>query len=358
MTPAGAATVAQAVAQGTPPRRAAIVLMSAVGSTVQGMPVLASLRRAWPRTHLTWVLQPGPAALMAGRPDVDRLLLFHRELGAAAYPRFRREVAGEAFDLVICLQPNFKGGAVTRLLPAPARLGYDRRRARDFSWVATNRRIPPRPVAHVQDELFEFLDHLGVPRRLEWDFHFTEEERVARARWRDTLSPSRPVLAVVPRSSNPRRNWTLEGLARVIDVAAGDLGLRPVLLGGDSEDELRDGRRLHELCALPPRQALGGTLRQLAGRLAASDVVLAPDTGPLHMAVALGTPTIGLYGHTDPRRSGPYARFLDLLVDRYGGEGARRPSRRTRPGRMARIRVEEVVRRLERATGRYLKGGA
>ena len=355
---AAALGVTVPIEPGRPPRRVAIVLMSAVGSTVQAMPVVSSLRRAWPQAHLTWVLQPGPAALMAGRPDVDRFLVFHRELGARAYPRLRREVASEAFDLVICLQPNFKGGMVTSLLRAPARLGYDRRRARDLSWLATNLRIPPRPVAHVQDELFEFLHHLGVPRREEWDFHFTDEERAEQTRWRASLGPSRRVLAVVPRSSNPHRNWTLEGLARVIDVAAGDLGLQPVLLGGDSGEEMRDGRRLRDLCSLPPRQELGGTLRQLAGRLAASDIVLAPDTGPLHMAVALGTPTVGLYGYTDPKRSGPYARFTDLIVDRHSRDGERRPSRRTRPGRMTKIRAGEVVEKLERAMDRYLKGSA
>ena len=332
-----------------------MVLMSAIGSTVQGMPIAASLRRAWPDTHITWVLQPGPATLMSGRPDVDRILLFHRRLGARAYSRFRREAAA-AFDLVICLQPNFKGGLVTRLLGAPERLGFDRARARDLSWLATNRRIPPAPVAHVQDELFEFLDHLGVPRRREWNFHFTEKERRASARWREGFS--RPVLAVVPRSSNARRNWTLDGTARVIDAAANDLGLQPVLLGGESDEELRDGRRLERLCSVPPLVALGGTLRELAGRLAASDLVLAPDTGPLHMAVALGTPTIGLYGYTDPRRSGPYGRFADLVVDRFhpsgGADGERMPSRGTRPGRMSRIRVEDVMVKLERAIRLYV----
>ena len=293
---------------------------------------------------------------MAGRPDVDRIQLFHRRLGARAYSRFRREVAAETFDLVICLQPNFKGGVVTRLLRAPKRLGHDRTRARDLSWLATNRRFPSAPVAHIQDELFEFLDHLGVPRRLEWRFHFTEAEREVSARWRERFS--RPVLAVVPRSSNARRNWTLEGTARVIDAAAGDLGLQPVLLGGDSEEELRDARRLGELCGAPPRVALGGTLRELAGRLYASDLVLAPDTGPLHMAVALGTPTIGLYGYTDPERSGPYGRFTDLTVDRFRGRAGadveRKPSRDTRRRRMSRIRVEDVMLKLERAMRSYL----
>ena len=339
------------------PRRVAVVLMSAVGSTVQGMPIVASLRRGWPGAHITWVLQPGPAALMAGRPDIDRVLLFHRRLGARAYARFRRDLSAEdaAFDMVINLQPNFKAGVVTRLLPSEVRLGHDRARARDFSWLATNRRIPPSPVAHVQDELFEFLDFLRIERRCEWNFHFSREERQEREEWRRGFA--RPILAVVPRSSNPRRNWTLAGMARVMDIAAGDLGLEPAIVGGDSREEARDARRVAAMCSTRPRVALGGTLRQLAGRLRASDIVVAPDTGPLHMAVALGTPTIGLYGYTDPKRSGPYRRFQDLLVDRHARSGERRPSRATRPGRMEAITAEDVVDKLELAIRRYMKQG-
>ncbi len=325
--------------------------MSAVGSTVQGMPVVASLRRAWPAAHIAWIIQPGPETLMRGRPDVDEFILFHRERGARAYADFRRTIRDRRFDVVIDLQPVFKGALVTRLIRAPIRLGYDRTRATDLSWLATNRRIPSRPLAHVQDELFQFLDVLGVEVHREWDFHLTETERREQTAWRESIE--RPVLAVITRSSLRARNWTLDGYARVIDIARHDLGLDPILLGGDWEGELADAQRLGELCAVEPRSALGGSLRQLAWRLDASDIVLSPDTGPLHMAVALDTPTIGLYGHTDPKRSGPYGRFADLTIDRYSRPGETGASRAARRGNMVKIEVEDVVEKLELAMRRY-----
>ncbi len=332
----------------------AIVLMSAVGSTVHGMPVVASLRRAWPDTRISWVMQPGPRSLMGSRLDVDDFILFRRHLGLSAYPRFRQEVAGRRFDLVVCLQPNFKGGAVTRLLSAPLRLGYDRPRARDLSWLATNRRIPARSVAHTQDEMFEFLDFLGVEPVPEWDFHFTEQEIRVATEWRERAS--NPVLAVIPRSSNLHRNPPLELLARVIDAAQTELGLEVVLLGGASGPELADQEALTRMCSTTLRLELGGTLRTLSGRLAVSDMVLAPDTGPLHMAVALGTPTVGLYGGTDPNRSGPYRRFKDLLVDAHPQSGRGAPSMATCRGRMERIQLSDVLDKLERALHVYVRG--
>lgn len=335
----------------SPPARVAVVRMSAIGDTVHVVPIVASLRRAWPETEITWVIQPVPHALMRGRPDIDDFVLFDRSRGAGAYPAFRRLVAGRRFDLVLDLHPVFKGGLVTRLLEAPLRLGYDRGRARDLSWLATNRRIPAAPTAHAQDEMFEFLDHLGVPVVREWDFHFTEEERAARDAWR--AARRRPVLAVVTRSSRREKDWTLERYARVLEVAANDLGYEPVLAGGASEGELEDAGRLRGTCRAPLTVELRYDLRRLAWMLDASDLVLAPDTGPLHLAVALGTPTIGLYGFTDPKQAGPYRKFADLTVDRFTRPGETAPTRATRPGNMERIREEDVLEKLELAATRY-----
>lgn len=331
--------------------------MSAIGDTVHVLPIIASLKAAWPESHLTWVLQPVPLRLWAGRPDVDEFLVFHRERGARAYRDFRRALGDRRFDLVICLHPCLKGAIVTRLLPAPIRLGYDRARSRDLAWLSVNRRIPAAPPAHVQDQHFEFLEHLGVPLRREWDFAFTPDETAARDRWRSEHA-GRPVLAVVTRSSRPEKDWTLARYARVLDTAAEDLGFRTVLVGGRSEGELEDSARLQALCRFPPEVELRYDLREMAWLLDASDAVLSPDTGPLHMAVALGTPTIGLYGFTDPKRVGPYGRFGDLLIDRYGRPGDAGASRRTRPGNMDRITEEDVIEKLHLVRSRYLSGGA
>jgi heptosyltransferase I len=289
---------------------------------------------------------------MRGRPDVTDFVLFRRGLGARAYPDFYRQTRSRRFDLVLDVHPYLKAGLVTRALDAPVRLGYDRARARDLSWLFTTHRIPARPPSHVQDQYFEFLEHLGVPVAPEWDFHFTAEERAARRAFFGAIDC--PVLAIVLRSSTPGKDWILDRYARVIDVAEGDLGFRSILVGGDSERERADAEHLRSLCRFAPGVELGHDLRRLAWLLDGSSLVVSPDTGPLHIAVALGTPTIGLYGRTDPKRSGPYRDFEDLLIDRYTRTGETRPSRRRRSGNMERITVEDVLDKLELARVRYL----
>lgn len=341
---------------GRPPDRVALVRLSALGDTVHAIPVATSIRRAWPECHITWVIQPLPHELMRGRPDVDEFALFHRKRGVRAFRDFRRDMAGRSFDLVLDMHPYVKAAVVTRLLDAPIRVGYDRGRARDLSWLATNRRIPARPPGHVQDQYFEFLDYIGVPTVPEWDFHFTPEEREARRRWLER-GDGRSILAVATRSSRPEKDWILERTASVLDAAARDFGYRTILIGGLSAGEASDAARLQQLCRHPPDVELHRDLRRMTWLLDAADAVLSPDTGPLHIAVALGTPTIGLYGFTDPKRVGPYRRFADLLVDRYTRPGETQPSRVTRPGNMESITEEDVIEKLEVLRDRYRREG-
>ncbi|MFQ5680399.1 MAG: glycosyltransferase family 9 protein, partial [Gemmatimonadota bacterium] len=316
------------------------------------LPVVASLRRAWPESRIAWAIQPGPHRLMRGHPAVERFLLFRRELGMRALGDFRRQVRPLRFDLVLDCHRHFKAGLVTWMADAPVKLGFDRRRARDFTWLFTTHRLPAREPGHVQEGYFEFLEYLGVPVVREWDFHFTEEEEAARRAFFTRLGA--PGLAVVLRSSRPEKDWTLEGFARVLEMAV-DLGLRPLLVGGRTAPEERAAAELRAVCRAPVEDARADDPRRLAWLLAGSAVALAPDTGPLHIAVALGTPTVGLYGATDPRRSGPYERFGELLVDRYPARGARRPSPRVRPEGMRRITVSEVGEKLELAVRRYVR---
>ena len=325
--------------------------MSAIGDSVHALPVVASLRKAWRDTHISWVIQKVPHMLMSGRPDVDEFLCFRRELGARAYLDFRRRLQDRTFDLVLDLQPVFKGGVVTQLLPAPIKLGYDRGRSQDLSWLATNCRIPACATVHMQDELLEFVEVLGVPVRREWNFFFTEMERDEQRRWRQKID--RRVLAVVLCSSYSKKNWILERYAQVLDIAEHDLNLESVIVGGPSTEERDGATRLIELSKASPRVELGTDPRRMAWLLGASDFVLSPDTGPLHIAVGLGTPTVGLYGYTDPKRSGPYRRFSELTVDRYTRLGETSPSRRKRRGNMERIQVEDVLEKLELALKKY-----
>jgi len=333
--------------------RVGIVMMSAVGDAVHVLPVLNALKRHAPQSRVTWVLQPGPAALVRGHEHVDEIVLFDRSKGWRAFSDVRRELANRAFDLVLNFQVYFKAGIVTSFTRAPVKLGFDRARARDLNWLFTTHRVPPHEPQHVQDQYLEFLAALGVPTEpVAWRIGPWANERAWQREFFAKLD--RPAAPIVVATSKPQKDWLPERWADVADVLYHDFGLEPVLVGGRSERELAAERVIVERARHKPMSALGSGLRNLVGILDGSALVLAPDTGPLHIAVALDRPVVSLMGYTNPKRTGPYRRFRDLIVDAYGDAGEDYPiSMENRPDRMPRITVRDVLDRVERWRSRY-----
>ena len=336
-----------------PGARVCIVMMSAVGDAVHVLPVINALKRHDPATHITWVLQPGPAALVRGHRSIDEIVIFERAKGWGAFADVRQKLATRQFDLVINLQVYFKAGIVTSFTRAPVKLGFDRARARDFNWLFTNQAIPPHPVQHVQDQYFEFLQALGIPHEpVVWDLGPWEQER----EWqRQFFAPfERPVASIVVATSKPEKDWAPARWAEVCDALYNDYGVQPVLVGGTTPREMDAQAVIMARVSRKPISALGSGLRNLVGILQGSALVLAPDTGPLHMAVALDRPVISLMGYTNPKRTGPYRKFHDLLIDAYGDPGEDYvPTMENRPGRVARITVRDVLDRVERWQKEY-----
>ena len=339
-------------------REICIVMMSAVGDAVHALPVVNALKRHDPACRITWVLQPGPATLVQGHPAVDDILIFDRARGLSAFSGIHRLLRGRRFDLVINLQVYFKAGLVTAMTRSPEKLGFDRRRARDFNWLFTNRKIQPRPVQHVQDQYLEFLEELGVPAEpVTWNLGPWEHETA----WRDDFAAkfSRPIASIVVATSKPEKDWLPERWAKVCDALVETYGLQPVLVGGKSPRELEAERIILERATHKPVSLLGSGLRRLVSILDASSLVLSPDTGPLHISVALGRPVISLMGYTNPRRTGPYRKFHDLIVDAYGDPGEDYGiTMENRPGRMPRIGTDDVLARVELWKTRYATGAA
>lgn len=334
------------------PARIGIVMLSAVGDAVHVLPVLNSLRRHAPATRLTWILQPGPAGLVRGHPALDEVVEFDRRRGARGFLELGRTLARHPFDVVLLLQPYLKAGIVARLARTPVRWGIDRARSRDLTWLLTDRTLPPRPVAHVQDHYLEFLDALGVPRVLEWRVGPTPAER---ARYRGLLPEvAGPTVALVVGTSKPEKEWPAERYAAVVDRLAEERGARAVLVGGLAARESAAAEEIAARARHPPLDLRAWDLRRVAYLLERADVLVSPDTGPLHLGVALGTPAVALMGYTNPRRFGPYRRFGDLLVDAFGDRGEDYPaSAPHRPGRMGRITPAQVVAKVALALERY-----
>ncbi len=327
--------------------------MSAAGDVVHALPLVSAIKRYRPACTISWILQPMPATMVRGHPCVDQIIEFDRSLGARAFTDVRSRLAGHEFDLLIDLQVYFKAGIVTALTDATVKLGFDRARARDLNWLFTNRKIPARPIRHVQDQYLEFLEYLDIPYApLEWNLGPWAAEREWQSQW--IAGFERPVAAVVLATSKPEKDWIPERWAAVCDALYSDHGLQPVLVGGRSARELHAEQVIRERGSCPVRSELGSGLRRLISILDSSALVLAPDTGPLHMAVALDRPAVSLLGYTNPKRTGPYRRFHDLMIDAYADPGEEYvPTMENRPGRMQRITVSDVLERVEVWRSRY-----
>ena len=334
------------------PDRVAIVMLSAVGDVVHTMPVIHSLRAANPRVRITWVIQPGPAGLVKDNPAIDEFIVFDRKKGWRAFRDLRRAMRGRRFDLVLALQDYLKSGLIAAILPADRKLGIDRGRARDLNWLFTTERIPARDAGHLQDQYLEYVEHLGVPTLLEWGLDPTPGEQAIYQPLLPALTE--PLLALVVGTSKAEKEWPAERYAALIDRVHRETGARVMIVGGLSSRENEAAEEIGRLAKHPPLDLRAWDLRRVAYLLRRADVLVSPDTGPLHLAVALGTPSVALMGYTNPKRYGPYRRFSELTIDAFGDPGENYPvSAPHRHGRMRRLEVEAGVAKVMLALKRY-----
>jgi heptosyltransferase I len=334
--------------------RVCVVMMSAVGDAVHVLPVITAIERAHPTARITWVLQPGPATLVRGHPTVDDIVLFDRTAGVRGFLDVRRELRARGpFDVCVNLQVYFKAGLITSFVPGRVKLGFDRARARDMNWLFTNAKIPARPMQHVQDQYFEFLEALGVPHEpVTWNLGPWPAERAWQAEFLSQFD--RPIAPIVVATSKPQKDWLPERWAAVSDALYADFGLQPVLVGGRSERELAAEAVIMREARHAPVSALGSGLRKLVSILDGAALVLSPDTGPLHVAVALDRPVVSLIGYSNPKRVGPYRKFRDLMIDAYGEPGEDYGvSMENRLDRMPRIAVRDVLEKVQLWRERY-----
>jgi heptosyltransferase I len=334
--------------------RILIIRLSALGDVVHTLAFVNRLRKARPHAHITWILQPLTYELVKYQQNVDRFVIFSRSGGLASFKQIRRELAGEPFDLVFMLQVSVKASMISLCARGKVKLGYDIRRSRELQWLLTNRRISHRPPGHVLAQYFEFLDELKMPDTpLDWDIHITDEERAWQTEFFQAIG--RPVASFAIASSKEEKDWHVEGYARVMDEVDSRFNLQPLIVGGPSQREKALAEEILGMCRCKPLVSLGESVRETLFQLDGSRVVVGPDTGPMHMAVALDVPTVALFGYSDPRRCGPYQRFQDLLINKYHlpGEKKGRITRKTKPGRVRRITPEEVISKIEYALETY-----
>ena len=333
-------------------RRLTLVQTGGIGDLVHALPVAEAIRLARPDVELTWVVHPAPASLLSGHSAAHRVVEMPRRSGLDALETLRNALRGAPAELTVNMRIYLKSLWPTVLSGAAVRLGLPRTLVRDGIWMAHTHHLPDSPWKHWQDLYLDFLPVLGlsVPARLRWGLSLSSREtRAQRAFF--PRADERPVVGVVVASSLPAKDWPEERLPGLLAVLT-DRGYRILLVGGPGE---REARIAAELAGESVEDARATTVRELLWRLDGLDLLVSPDTGPLHLARALGVPVVGLYGRSNPARSGPWRAFADLLIDRYTPEGeAPDPSATdARAGRMESIAVQDVVDAVDRAARVY-----
>ena len=333
----------------------AIVRFSALGDVLLIVPVVHSLRRTFPEATITWITSPLAYSLLQGLKGVN-FEVYDKPRSLADYRAFYRAFSKRTFDVVLAMQASLRINLLYPALHAPIKIGFDRTRAREGQWLFCSQSIPF-SNSHLVDSFLSFAHQLGAePSPATWDLPLGESDHAwAREQLRQL---PRPLIAIHPFASKPERNWIFERYAEVIQKAASKWHAGFVLTGGNSIAERDFCARLAGIAHNHTLNLCGLTKpKQLAAVLAQVDVLVAPDTGPVHLARAMGTPVVGLYAVATPTLSGPYAA-QQYVVNRYpeavrkflDKDSERVPwnTRVHNPNAMALIQTEDVMQQLTR----------
>lgn len=281
-----------------------LLRLSAIGDVCHAIAMVSTLRAQNPDIQLTWVIGKIEYQLVKHIPNVE-FIIFDKQQGMNAFTHLKQEVKGRHFDVLLAMQIALRANIAAFLIPAKRKIGFDWRRSKELHWLAINDSIESQTHPHVLDGFMGFAKALMCekPETLAWDISIPEEDTL----WFKAQSADWGQYVVInPAASKKERNWLPERYAQITDHLR-EKGFTVVITGGPSPldrtitDDILQRTKGHCI------DLVGKTsLIQLVRVLQGAKLVIAPDTGPAHMATMVNTPVIGLYAHSNPRRTGPY----------------------------------------------------
>ncbi len=294
------------------PKNILIVLHGSIGDVTRALPLADVIRAGFPDARLAWSVEPPSFPLVARYPAVQEIILFDRRRWWRDWFRFLRRVRAGRFDLVLDLQRHFKSGVISRWSGARYRVGFNRLDAKEFNWLFNNHFIPAcgNGISKLEHYL-KFADYLGIARLpINWKFELSAEEKESV----DThLQEVRGGFAVLLAGSRwESKGWFPEQAAQCADTIAERHRLQVVLLGGEEDRSI--AAEIASRAAVPVTNLAGKTtLAEANGIIARARLAVGPDTGLMHIAAAVGTPVVSLWGATSPVRAGPHG-FDELVI--------------------------------------------
>lgn len=285
-------------------RNLCLLRLSAIGDVCHAVALVTRIRQQSPDTKITWVIGKIEYQLVKTIADVE-FVIFDKKQGVEAYKQLRRDMAGRRFDVLFAMQVALRANIAAFCINARRKVGFDWQRSKELHWLFTNKRISRKQHAHVLDGFMGFADSLSIPmpKEMSWDLPIPTEAHD----WaKQQLDPNQTYAIISPAASKAERNWMPDRYAAIANYMV-EQDITVILCGGPSAMEKDLGAEIERMCHAKPKNLIGqSSLIQLLALIQKVALVIAPDTGPAHMATMVKTPVIGLYAHSNPKRTGPY----------------------------------------------------
>jgi len=324
--------------------RILICRLSAVGDCILTTPLLCALRDHFPDCFLAWVVQRGAASLLTGHECLDRLIVVPRDLlkSWSGVRSIRRELRNLQFDVALDAQSLSKSSALAWLSGAPRRIGFNPPRGREAApWL--NNELVSQRASHLVDCQLELLEPLGVPRPERVAFRLPRdaaaEETAARLIASAHLTGG--FVAVNPGAGWDSKLWPADRYG-IVARTLGERRQTPSLVVWAGPREKAWAEQIVARSGGHALLAPATTLPELAAVLRRARLFLGSDTGPLHLAAAVGTPCVGLHGPTRPQDCGPYGA-QHITLQQWLQTGTSRQRRRASNDAMQAIEIEHAV---------------
>lgn len=302
------------------------IKLSAIGDVVQTLPALEAIKKTYPESTITWVVEEAAAGILESHPLIDRLIVSRRRSwmrmlrkpetfmdGLRGIGAFSRSLRDTHYDIAIDFQGLLKSGILIGLARARRKIGFDK--TRELSYIFLNERLPKYDVErHALERYLDVARYLGAKEPSpSCTLPIEREIRIVEERLAGTvLSPKeatahsrRMLVAINPVARWKTKLWPERNFAELADRLIEERNAR-VIFTGSAEDRIVIGRIMGMMKNAAEDWAGDTTLKELAALSRLSDIFITTDTGPMHLAAAVGAKVLALFGPTAPWRTGPY----------------------------------------------------
>ncbi|MCK4905856.1 lipopolysaccharide heptosyltransferase II [bacterium] len=331
--------------------RILILKPSALGDIVHALPLLASLKKSFPNRYIAWGVKEKFAELLEKHPYLDEVIIWKKH----GFWKFARDIRQRRFDIVLDLQGLFRTGLITYLSGATQRWGFAKEETKEQQFFFLNIRIPT-PSANIVEKYLDFVEPLQAEKIIEFPIPEKEsaKEHIGQYFQRTDVSPNDKVIALIQGAGWGNKTWKAERFAQLGRLLSAKKNWKVMLIWGVGEAEKEKAQKINKMASDKLLIAPATTISQLVSLLKRCSLAVGGDTGPLHLAAALGLPVVGLYGPTPPSRNGPFTEKKEIIYHNPACSPCwKRICRNKNNECIDSIQVEEVMKAIENLEAKY-----